>query len=59
VLCAVAECYFALIFCLDYTFLGALLAVVVFSLLKSTLDVILKPAPASNPYVLPYLHCEP
>ena len=47
------------VMCTDYTFLGALLAVVVFSLSKSTLDVILKPAPASNPYVLLYLHREP
>jgi len=48
----------ALIMCSDYTLLGALIAVLVFSLTKSFSDVLLKPsiAQSSNPYALLYLH---
>jgi len=44
----------ALIVCTDYTLLGALSAVLVFSLMKKYSDVLLKPsiAQSSNPYVL-------
>ena len=50
--------FIALMMCTEYTLLGALLAVLVFSLTKSFLDALLKPSitQSSNPYVLLELH---
>jgi len=54
VLPAVTECCFALMMHTVYTFLGALLAVVVYCSTKPIIDSLLKPsiAQSSNPYVL-------